>query len=124
VQLALMVGFGVVAAILAALGVYGVVSYSVASRGRELGIRAALGATPVAIRKQVVGEGLLPVLAGLFLGLWASWPIGRAMSSALFHVRPTEPIAIAGAAAVLLIAAALACLGPARRASKTVIDLT
>jgi ABC-type antimicrobial peptide transport system permease subunit len=120
-ELLLMGMFGSAAAILAALGVYGVVAYSVASRTREMGIRAALGATPFDIRRQVVAEGVLPVSVGLVVGLLASWPIGRAMASVLFQVRPAEPLAMVGVAAVLIASAVIACLGPARRAAGSTV---
>jgi len=87
-ELSLMAVFGCAAAILAALGVYGVVSYSVARRGREMGIRIALGARPADIRRLVVGEGLAPVAVGLAIGLAISWWIGRTIGSLLFDVRP------------------------------------
>ena len=90
-QLSLMLAFGCAAALLAALGVYGVVSYSVARRGREMGIRIALGARPGDIHRLVVAEGLMPVVAGLTVGLALSWWIGRAISSLLFDVRPGDP---------------------------------
>ncbi len=100
-----------------ALGVYGVVSYSVARRGREIGIRIALGARPADIHRLVIGEGLLPVGAGLAIGLGLSWAIGRAIASLLFDVRPNEPLAMLAAAAIVAAATLLACAGPARRAA-------
>ncbi len=116
-QLSLMVSFGGAAALLAALGVYGVVSYSVARRGREMGIRIALGARPADIHRLVIGEGLLPVGAGLAIGLGLSWAIGRAIASLLFDVRPNEPLAMLAAAVIVAAATLLACAGPARRAA-------
>jgi putative ABC transport system permease protein len=118
-QLALMGAFGGAAALLAALGVYGVVSYSVARRGREMGIRIALGARPGDIRRLVMGEGLVPVGAGLGAGLVASWWIGRAISTLLFDVHAGDPVVMLAAAATITVATLLACAGPARRASST-----
>jgi ABC-type antimicrobial peptide transport system permease subunit len=86
---------------LAALGVYGVVSYSVAGRGREMGIRIALGARPGDIHRLVVVEGLMPVAAGVAAGLAMSWGIGRGIGSLLFDVRPGDPAVMAAAAAIV-----------------------
>jgi putative ABC transport system permease protein len=116
-QLSLMVAFGTAAALLAALGVYGVVSYSVARRGRELGIRIALGARPADIHRIVISEGLIPVAAGLAIGLALSWIIGRAIANQLFDVRPGDPAVMLTAAAIVTTATLLACAGPARRAA-------
>jgi predicted permease len=116
-QLVLMVAFGGAAALLAALGVYGVVSYSVARRGREMGIRIAMGASPRDIRMLVVREGLLPVAGGLAAGLAASLGVGRAIGSLLFDVRPGDPLVMLAAATIVVAASFTACLGPARRAS-------
>jgi putative ABC transport system permease protein len=118
-QLSLMLAFGCAAALLAALGVYGVVSYSVARRGREMGIRIALGARPGDIHRLVIAEGLRPVAAGLTAGLALSWWIGRAISSLLFDVRGGDPMVMSAAAAIVTLATLLACAGPARRASAT-----
>ena len=116
-QLSLMIVFGCAAALLAALGVYGVVSYSVARRRRELGIRIALGARPSDIHRLVIAEGLAPVAAGLAIGLCLSLALGRAIASLLFEVRPAEPVVFAIAAFVIMVAALVACLAPARRAA-------
>jgi putative ABC transport system permease protein len=116
-QLVLMVAFGGAAALLAALGVYGVVSHSVARRAREMGIRIAMGASPRDIRTLVVLEGLLPVAGGLAVGLAASLGVGRAIASLLFDVRPGDPGVMLAAAAIVTAASLVACLAPARRAS-------
>jgi predicted permease len=122
-ELSLMMLFGTSACLLAAMGVFGVVSYSVAKRRREMGIRVALGASPSNIRRHVVGEGLLPVGLGVAVGLAASLGLGPSMASRLFEVRPGDPLVMASAAAVLLTAAVMACLGPAHRAA-SVADVT
>ena len=116
-ELSLMVAFGCAAAFLAALGVYGVVAYSVARRGREMAIRIALGARPRDIHRLVVAEGLAPVGAGLAAGLAISWVAGRAIGSLLFDVRPGDPVVMLAAATLVIAAALLACIGPARRAA-------
>jgi predicted permease len=118
-ELSLMTAFGCAAALLAALGVYAVVSYSVVRRGREIGIRVALGARPGDIRKLVVLEGLLPVGAGLVAGLPLSWVGGRAIGSLLFDVRSGDPGVMLAAATIVTAASLLACVGPARRAAST-----
>lgn len=117
IELTLMLLFGAAAALLAALGVYGVVAYAVASRSREMGIRTALGATPAQIRRMVVGEGMMPIASGTVVGLAGSWPIARTISSLLFDVGAWDWTAVAGAAAVLAAAALIACAVPAWRAS-------
>ncbi|HEY2432203.1 MAG TPA: ADOP family duplicated permease [Vicinamibacterales bacterium] len=115
-QLWLMTAFGGAAAVLAALGVYGVVTYSVSRRSREMGIRVALGATAADIRRLVFEEGLTPVAIGIAAGLAASLALGHAMSSLLFDVTPSNPVVMAAASAIVLLAAAVACAAPARRA--------
>ena len=82
-----------------------------------MGIRIALGARPGDIHRLVIGEGLLPVAAGLAAGLALSWWIGRAISTLLFDVRAGDPLVMAAAAAVVALATLAACAGPARRAS-------
>jgi putative ABC transport system permease protein len=117
--LTLMVQFGAAAALLAALGAYGVVSYSVAKRARELGIRVALGASPSDVRRLVLREGLVPVAAGAVAGLVMSLSLASVMASVLFEVRPYDPRVMAAACATLLLAASVACVGPLRRAART-----
>lgn len=116
-ELSLMTAFGCAAALLAALGVYGVVSYSVARRSREMGIRIALGATATDIRRLVFEEGVQPVAIGVAAGLAASIALGRAMASLLFDVSPIDPVVMAAASAVVLLATVVACIAPARRAA-------
>jgi putative ABC transport system permease protein len=116
--LSLMAAFGCAAAVLAALGVYGVVSYSVARRGREMGIRIALGATTADIRRLVFEEGLKPVTIGIAAGLAASIALGRAMASLLFDVRSADPLVMVAASAVVLLATVVACVAPAQRAAR------
>jgi putative ABC transport system permease protein len=102
----------------AALGLYGVLSYSVRLRMRELGIRAALGAAPRDLRRLIVGHGLSLAGLGLALGLAASLALTRLMSGLLFGVSATDPATFAAACGVLAVVAGLACLLPARRATR------
>jgi ABC-type antimicrobial peptide transport system permease subunit len=116
---ALLTGiFAGVALLLAAIGTYGVLSYAVAQRTREIGIRMALGAQREQIGAQFLSLGLRLLAAGTFLGLIGAWLAGKAMQSVLFGV-PTLPIAaLFGTALVMSIVSLIACLIPARRASR------
>ncbi len=116
---ALLAGiFAGVALLLAALGTYGVLSYAVAQRRREIGIRMALGAQRKQIGTQFLALGLRLLAAGTILGLLGAWLAGRAMQSILFDV-PTLPIAtLLGTALVMTAVSLVACLIPARRATK------
>jgi predicted permease len=100
---------------LAALGVYGVVSYLVARRRREVGIRVTLGASPLALQALLLRETLRPVSVGLFAGLAGAAAVSRVLESTLFGVSPLDPIAFVGAALFLLIVAATATLVPTRQ---------
>jgi putative ABC transport system permease protein len=117
-ELTLMTAFGAAAAVLAALGVYGVVAFSVARRSREMAIRIAVGATAGDIRRLVFEEGLKPVTIGVALGLTASVALGRAMATLLFEVAPVDPMVMSVASAVVLAATVVACIGPAQRAAR------
>lgn len=108
--------FAATALFLAALGLYGVISYSVAQRTREIGIRIALGAERSSVMKLVVGQGLRLASAGVALGAGAAALTGRILESQLFQVSAFDPITILGMAAVLLGAGLLASYLPARRA--------
>jgi len=116
---ALLTGiFAGVALLLAAIGTYGVLSYAVAQRRREIGVRMALGAQPTQIRTQFLSLGLRLFAAGTILGVVGAWIAGRAMRSVLFNV-PTIPLAtIAGTFLVMSLVSLVACWLPARRASK------
>ncbi len=109
--------FAAIALTLATLGVFGVLSYVVAQRTRELGIRVALGASPGALRRMVVGRGLRLAIAGIGIGLAAGLGVTRLMSSLLFGVSPTDPITYIGVAVILFAIASLASYLPARRAT-------
>jgi len=115
---ALMAVFGLVAIVLAAVGVYSVMAYAVTQRTREIGIRTALGAQPRDLLKLVVGQGMTPALIGVAIGLGASFAMARAISGLLFGITATDPITFVAVAALLLSVALLACFIPARRAMK------
>src|SRR5262249_47438888 len=102
-QLELILLFAAAALLLAAVGVYGVVSQSVAQRTGEIGIRMALGATRGEVGRLVCVQGLAPVVGGLAAGLLASLPATRLVSSLLFQVPAADPLILGGAAAVLLL---------------------
>jgi predicted permease len=103
---------------LALVGVYGVVSYSVAKRVQEIGIRMALGASPRDVLRLVIGQGLLPVVLGVVIGAVAAATLTRLVASQLYGVKATDPATFFGAAALVLVVALLACLIPARRAMR------
>jgi predicted permease len=109
--------FGFLSLILASVGLYGVMSYIVARRTSEIGIRMAIGASRALIVRMVVRGALVQLCIGLALGVPASLFMGRLMTSLLFHVRGSDPRALAGAAAVLGVCAAVAALVPALRAA-------
>jgi len=117
--LALLLGlFAGLALVLAAVGIYGVIAYSVAQRTHELGIRIALGAGARELMGMVLGEGLRLAGAGVVVGLTGAWGLSRFLSSLLYGVRPNDPLTFAAVALVLLLVALLACYIPARRATK------
>jgi predicted permease len=109
---------GIVATLLAAIGLYGVIAYAVGRRTREIGIRIALGATPADVLRMVMTQGLGIVGAGLVIGLGLSWAAARAIASALYDVGAADVAAWGGAVAVMLMSAALANYLPARRAAR------
>ena len=114
----LLSAFATLALVLAAVGIYGVVSYSVAQRTREIGIRMALGATPGHVLRLVTGEGLRLALAGVLVGLAGAAAATRVLTTLLFEVRPTDLVTHVGAAALLVLVAAAASALPALRATR------
>jgi len=109
---------GVVATILAAIGLYGVIAYAVARRTREIGIRMALGAAPRGVIAMVMRQGLAVTALGVLAGVVLSWPAARAISSGLYGVSAFDPLAWMSAVGVLLGSAGLANYVPARRAAR------
>ncbi len=118
VSAALMSLFGFLALVLATAGLYGVVSFLVARRTREIGVRMALGANRARVAREVLGSGLLLAGVGVILGLGGALVLRRLTESLLFGVTPEDPWVLAAAASVLVAVAALASLGPARRATR------
>ena len=114
---ALLTLFGGLALILAGVGVYGVLSYSVNQQRHEIGIRRALGAQGTDVLRLVVGQGLRLAVAGLVLGLLMAVLFARLLASLLFGVSATDPWTFLGVAGVLLLVALFACYVPARRAT-------
>ena len=114
----LIATFGVLAVILAALGVYAVISYGVAQRTREIGIRMALGAQVSDVLRMVVREGLLLAVVGVAIGLGAAWALSRLMESLLFGISARDPFTFIASPVVLLALALIATLIPARAATR------
>jgi predicted permease len=110
--------FGVVALLLAGIGLYGVISYSINSRTREIGIRMALGAESRDVLRLVIGQGMKITLIGVAIGLIAAFGLTRLIASSLYNVSAADPLTFALIALLLTVAAFLSCYLPARRATK------
>jgi putative ABC transport system permease protein len=117
-SLVLLAFFATSALFLAALGLYGVMAYSVAQRTGEIGIRMALGAQKSDVLIQVQRQGLVLVLIGLAIGVAGALALTRLMSTLLFRVRATDPVTFVLVAGLLIAVSLMACLVPARRAAK------
>jgi predicted permease len=117
-QTSLLIGFAAVALLMAAIGIYGLIQYSVTARTREIGIRIAVGAQAGDVFRTIIAEGLKLGLTGLALGLGGALWLGRAGSSLLFGVTATDPLTFLGVSLLLTAVAAAACYFPARRAMK------
>jgi predicted permease len=116
---ALLAGlFSTIALLLTSIGTYGVLSYAVAQRRREIGVRIALGAQPGQIRIQFLSLSLRLLTAGTVLGLLGAWQAGRAISSLLFQVPPLNIVVLAGAACITAVMCLAACLLPSQRAAR------
>ena len=116
-QMTLLIIFAAVAVTLAAIGVYGVMAYTVTQRIPEIGVRMAVGASPRQVVWMVVADGAKLAFAGVAIGLFAAAFIAPAMRSLVFEIEVLDPLTFAGAAAVLAIAAIVASYVPARRAA-------
>jgi putative ABC transport system permease protein len=114
----LFAAFAGVALLLAAIGIYGVMSFAVAQRTHEIGLRMALGAGPSQVLRLVLREGMMLALIGLVVGLGGTYFVGRVMKSILYQVTVIDPAAVSAVTAVLLLSALLACYIPARRATQ------
>ena len=113
----LLLLFAISALLLAGLGVYGVVSYSVVERRREIGVRLALGAQKTNIYRLVLRDGLTPVLIGTVVGIGVAFLSARVIGNLLFDVSPYNPIVATATICVLVVGGAIACLLPATRAA-------
>src|SRR5262249_44881874 len=113
----LLAMFSALALVLAGIGIYGVISFGVSQRTYEIGVRMAMGASPVAIRQMVIGEGARMTLVGLGVGLAGAAGVDRLLQSLLFGVSPTDAMTLGGVAVALLAVAAAASAVPARRAT-------
>jgi putative ABC transport system permease protein len=110
--------FGMLALLLAAIGIYGVMAYSVSQRTREIGIRLALGASAGAILRPLLWQGMLLTITGVVIGLLSAFALTRSLRSLLFGVTPNDLLTYAGLAMLLAAVAMLACYLPARRATR------
>ena len=118
INMLLLASFALLALILAAVGIYSVLSYTVRRRVREIGIRMALGASNDDVIRMVLADGLKPILVGVALGLAAALALGRVVSSLIFGVRATDPLTLAAVALPLLLVGILATITPAYRATR------
>jgi putative ABC transport system permease protein len=117
-NMSLLTLFGLLALILAAVGVYGVMAYGVNQRTRELGIRLALGARSSSVQAMVLRQGLGMTLTGLVLGLVGALGLTRLLTTLLYGVSPSDPRVLGGAVLVLAMVSTVACLIPAIRATR------
>ena len=112
----LMTAFAALALVLAAVGVYGVMAYSVAARTREIGVRVALGAQPKSVFAMILRQGLGAAVVGLTVGLLGAAALGRSLTKLLYGIAPTDALTFVVVAVVLVAVSVAACLIPARRA--------
>ena len=116
-QMALTSLFALVALLLGAVGLYGVVSYAVACRTREIGLRMALGALRTTVMRAVFATGMRPVFIGLAVGVAGTIATARALRHVLYEVSPTDPLSLGTVVLVMLLTSGFACYLPARRAA-------
>jgi putative ABC transport system permease protein len=114
----LLAGFAVVGSVLTLVGIYGILSLSVAARRREIAIRTAVGANPGEIHKLIFGEGFKLIAGGVLAGIAAAIVLSRVLRSFLFEVEPTDPVTFIGVGLLFTIVALSACWAPTRRAAK------
>ena len=117
-QTSLLTGFSLVALVMAAIGIYGLIQYSIATRTQEIGLRMAVGAQSGDIFRMIIGEGLTLSLTGVVVGLAGAWWLGRTVSSLLFGVTATDPWTFIAVSLLLTAVAAVAAYFPARRAMR------
>jgi ABC-type antimicrobial peptide transport system permease subunit len=117
-MVSLLAGFSILALALSSLGIYGVVSYGVTQRIPEIGVRMALGATAVDVRRQIIGDTLRMALAGISIGAAISFALARVIASLLYATSATDPMTFGAMAALLGAVALIAGYLPARRASR------
>jgi putative ABC transport system permease protein len=110
--------FAGVALLLASIGIYGAVAYSVEQRTGEIGVRMALGAQTRDVLRLIVNQGMKPVIIGLAIGIMAAFAVGRLIATQLYQVSAHNPALLAGATILLATIALIACLLPARRATQ------
>jgi ABC-type antimicrobial peptide transport system permease subunit len=110
--------FAGLALALAAIGTYGILSYSVSERTKEIGIHMALGATRGSVLGMVLGQGMRLTIVGLLAGLVASFGLTRLLQAQLFNVKPTDPLTLSAVALFIAAVALVACYVPARRATR------
>src|SRR6185295_5430160 len=115
--------FGALALLLAAVGIYGVISYDVGQRTREIGVRMALGARAADVASLVMRDGLRVVAIGGVIGTGVALAGGRLVRPLLYQTSPRDPPVLGGVALLLLVVATLACLVPARRAMRVDINV-
>jgi len=117
-QTLLLIGFAAVALLIATVGIYGLIQYSIATRTQEIGLRIAIGAQGGNIFRMIISEALRLTLIGLVVGLVGAWWLGRAGSSLLFGVTTTDPLTFIAVSLLLTLVATAACFFPARRAMR------
>jgi ABC-type antimicrobial peptide transport system permease subunit len=114
----LLTAFALIALVLAGVGVYGVMAYSVSQRTQEIGVRMALGATAESIFRMVLGQALRLVSAGVVVGLLAAAALSRLLGTLLFETEPLDPLTFSATALVLVAVATVASIVPARRGTR------
>jgi putative ABC transport system permease protein len=115
---ALLAVFAAVAVLIAAIGVYGILAYSVNQRTREIGLRIALGAQPSGVLRWIAAQGMLVAATGIGVGLVGAYVLSRVLAILLFEIQPRDSLTFTGVAGLLLMVSLTACLAPARRASR------